>query len=80
MRESSPSTAGFLDTKKTMANILKTTAAYIRGSIEESRKITWPTRKETFRYSALVIIITILTAGFFGGMDYIFAALLKLVI
>jgi preprotein translocase subunit SecE len=63
-----------------MTNIFKTIAEYVRGSIEESRKITWPTRKETVRYSVLVIVITIIVAGFFGGLDYIFATLLKLII
>lgn len=63
-----------------MAKIFKATAAYFRESIEEARKITWPTRQETIRYSILVIVITILVAALFGGLDYIFTTLLKFVI
>ncbi|NQV11813.1 preprotein translocase subunit SecE [Candidatus Uhrbacteria bacterium] len=63
-----------------MANIIKAATEYFRGSVEEGRKITWPTRQETFRYSALVIIITIIVAAFFGGLDYVFTTLLKLVV
>ncbi|HBU28090.1 TPA: preprotein translocase subunit SecE [Candidatus Uhrbacteria bacterium] len=53
---------------------------YVRDSFEESKKITWPTRKETVRYSALVIGITLLVAAFFGVLDYLFTALLKMLI
>lgn len=53
---------------------------YVRGSMEESKKITWPTRKETVRYSLLVIVITIAVAAFFAGLDYLFAALLQVII
>ena len=56
------------------------TAEYLRGSIEESKKITWPTRREACRYSILVIVITILVAAFFGGLDFVFNWLLQLFI
>lgn len=55
-------------------------STYFRESMEESKKITWPTRKETTRYSILVIVITILVAGFFAGADLIFKTLLQFVI
>lgn len=45
---------------------------YIKESIEEMKKVTWPTKKETQRYSLLVIGISIAVAIFLGALDYIF--------
>lgn len=45
---------------------------YIKESIEEMKKVTWPTKKETQRYSLLVIGISIAVAIFLGVLDYIF--------
>ena len=53
---------------------------YIRASFEEAKKITWPTRKETVRYSMLVLVITILVAGFFAGLDFLFSSALKAIV
>ncbi|PIR47631.1 preprotein translocase subunit SecE [Candidatus Uhrbacteria bacterium CG10_big_fil_rev_8_21_14_0_10_50_16] len=61
-------------------NLVARLRDYVRDSIEESKKITWPTRKETMRYSALVIGITLLVAAFFGVLDYIFTLLLQVLI
>lgn len=53
---------------------------YLRASLEEAKKITWPTRKETFRYSLLVIVITLLVAAFFGALDYGFNLALEAIL
>jgi preprotein translocase subunit SecE len=45
---------------------------YIKESIEEMKKVTWPTRKETYYYTLLVIGISIAVALFLGLLDYIF--------
>ncbi len=46
---------------------------YIKGSIEEMRKVTWPSKKETKDYTLLVIGISIAVAGFLGAIDYLFS-------
>jgi preprotein translocase subunit SecE len=46
--------------------------SYIRESIAEMKKVTWPTKKETYNYTLLVIGISIGTAIFLGILDYIF--------
>lgn len=61
-------------------NIVIALKNYVRDSIEESKKVTWPTRKQTLRYSILVVVITLLLAAFFGGLDFIFTWLLGLVV
>ncbi|MFH1412757.1 MAG: preprotein translocase subunit SecE [bacterium] len=45
---------------------------YIKASFAEMKKVTWPTKKETYRYTILVIGISLGVAAFLGGLDYIF--------
>lgn len=45
---------------------------YIKESIAELKKVTWPTKKETYRYTFLVLTISLLVAVFLGALDYLF--------
>jgi len=45
---------------------------YIKESVEEMKKVTWPTKKETYNYTLLVIGISVAVALFLGLLDYIF--------
>ena len=54
--------------------------AYIKSSIEEMQKVTWPTRKETWDFTILVIGISLGVALFLGALDYGFTKILNLVI
>jgi preprotein translocase subunit SecE len=45
---------------------------YLKGSIEEMKKVTWPTRKEAKNYTLLVIGISLGVAAFLGLLDFIF--------
>ncbi len=53
---------------------------YIKESIEEMQKVTWPTKKETYNYTLLVIGISLGVAAFLGALDYIFTLGLELLI
>jgi len=53
---------------------------YIKGSIEEMKKVTWPTKKQTKNLTLLVIGISITVALFLGALDYIFTYLFELFI
>lgn len=46
---------------------------YIKGSVEEMRKVTWPTKKETQNYTILVVTISVAVAAFLGALDYVFS-------
>ena len=50
--------------------------AFLKESRTELRKVTWPTREETIRYTAAVIVISLAIAGLLGGSDFIFQSLL----
>ncbi len=43
----------------------------------EMKKVNWPTRDETIRYTLLVIGVSVATAIFLGGIDFSFTALLN---
>lgn len=59
---------GFLRNLKSMSFINKV-ADYFISAKNELSKVTWPSRQQTIRYSALVIAISVGVAVFFGVMD-----------
>jgi len=46
----------------------------------EVKKINWPTRQQTIRYTLIVIGVSFAVAFFLGGLDYIFSTLLDIFI
>lgn len=55
-------------------------AAYFSSAVAEIKKVSWPTKKETYNYTLLVIGISLGVAIFLGGLDSGFAAGLKLLL
>ena len=45
---------------------------YLKESVLEMKKVTWPTKKETYNYTLLVIGISLAVAIFLGVLDYLF--------
>ena len=54
--------------------------SYIKESISEMKKVTWPTKKETYNYTILVIGISLAVAVFLGALDFIFNLGLQLIV
>ncbi len=52
---------------KRLTNYLKD----VRGELEH---VSWPTRKQVFIYTAVVIGVSILTSLFLGFFDFIFSS------
>lgn len=44
---------------------------YLRESKEEMKKVTWPSKQEITRYTVLVIVLSLIVAAFFGGLDWL---------
>lgn len=40
--------------------------------IAELRKVTWPTREETFNLTLVVIVVSLVAGAFLGGIDMFF--------
>lgn len=45
---------------------------YVRESYEEFRRVTWPTKNQAIRLSAIVLSFVLLSAVFIGALDFIF--------
>jgi len=50
---------------------------FLKEAKIELKKVTWPTREETIRYTLTVIVITAAIAVFLGGLDYVFQYILN---
>jgi len=51
---------------------------YVKDSVAEMKKVTWPTKKETRNYTFLVVGVSIGMALFLGLLDWIFELTFKL--
>ncbi len=45
---------------------------YVSESMAELKKVSWPTKKETYRYTILVFGLSIFVAIFLGALDFVF--------
>ena len=52
---------------------------FFREVMAELRKVTWPTREETMKLTAVVIAISVIVGIFIGGLDAILVQIQKLV-
>ena len=53
---------------------------FLKEAKAELEKVNWPSREHTINYTLIVIGISLATAAFLGGLDWIFQALLKVFI
>ena len=50
---------------------------FIQQVRAETKKVVWPTRRETIMTGVMVMIMTLILAIFFFGVDTLFEALVK---
>jgi len=62
---------------KFLEKVMNKLTTYIKESVEEMKKVTWPTKKETYQYTLLIIVISLSMALFIGLLDYGFSAVIK---
>lgn len=55
-------------------------ARYLRETRGELRKVTWPTRPESYRLTAIVMAVSALMAAFLWFWDLIFSQSIRLAI
>lgn len=51
-----------------------------RSTRGELKKVSWPTRPETWRLTKIVIYVTLAMAAFLGLLDYVFSQLVALLV
>jgi preprotein translocase subunit SecE len=56
--------------------IISNIKKYIVEVRAEMQKVSWPTKKRAVKDSAIVITISLATAAFLGGVDYLFSYLI----
>ena len=62
------------------SKVMSKLTTYIKESIEEMKKVTWPTKKETYHYTILIIGISLSVALFLGALDYGFQEGMKAIL
>ena len=58
-------------------NIPNKIVTFLKEVRLEMKKVNWPTRQETLRYTLIVIGISVAVAIFLGALDFIFTTLLN---
>ncbi|MBI2475631.1 MAG: preprotein translocase subunit SecE [Candidatus Taylorbacteria bacterium] len=53
---------------------------YLQETKVELSHVSWPTRKQAFVYTVVVIIISFVTAFYLGAFDYLFSLILGKII
>jgi len=61
-------------------NIFDKFAIFLKEVRVEMKKVNWPTRKETLRYTLIVIGVSLVVATYLGGLDVIFNKILNQII
>jgi len=56
------------------------TIEYIKEVIAESKKVTWPTRKQTIFFTIAVLAISVIIAYYLGLLDFLFGQGLKILL
>ncbi|MDP2669363.1 MAG: preprotein translocase subunit SecE [bacterium] len=51
---------------------------YLKETKVEMRKVNWPTRTETIRFTIVVIAVSLGVSFILGAFDYVFTSILKL--
>jgi preprotein translocase subunit SecE len=46
----------------------------------ELKKVTWPTRKDTYASSLVVIVLVLVSAVYLGGVDLILSRLIRMIL
>lgn len=57
----------------------KSLGRYFRGVKREFKRVVWPTKKQLFQYSVIVILVSVVTAIFLYAVDFVFSHIMGLI-
>ena len=60
-----------------MKEILTKVVIFLKEVRLEIKKVNWPTKQQTVRYTIIVVGVSFAVAVFLGGLDFMFSTLLK---
>lgn len=61
-------------------NIIQKLNVFFKEVWVEMKRVSWLSQKDVFKYTLIVLGITIAVAAFLGGLDYIFTSIIKKII
>ena len=53
---------------------------YLRETVAELKKVTWPARPDALRLTGLGLVVVIISSLVLGSLDYIFAQVVRFLI
>lgn len=53
------------------------TIAFVREAREELKKVQWPTRETTIRYTIIVVAASLVVGFIIGGVDYLLTIIVE---
>jgi len=56
-----------------VAQVWQKLADYLRGSWQEMKRVSWPTRVQSVRYTLIVLGITVVVMIYLGALDALFS-------
>ena len=66
--------------EKNDTSLFQKIAQFLREVRVETKKVTWPTRKETLASTAIVLITTFVIAFFLGGVDLLLSRIVEMLL
>ncbi len=58
-------------------NIFGKISNFLKEVRQELKKVTWPSRQDTIKYTLIVIVISLGVAFFLGAADFVFVWLIN---
>ncbi len=60
-----------------ISQLPKKAMGFLKEVRVELKRVTWPTRQQTIKYTLMVIGLSLAVAAFLGGLDFLFTWLLN---
>ncbi len=57
--------------------MFKRITKFLKEARQEFKRVNWPTKNETVRYTLIVVVISVVVALYLGLLDYIFTNIIK---
>jgi preprotein translocase subunit SecE len=61
-------------------NIQEKIKEFFKEVYVEMRRVSWLSKNDIIKYTAIVLVVTIVVSFFLGGLDYIFSSAIKMFI
>ena len=60
-----------------ISNLPSKIVSFLKEVKLEMKKVNWPTRRETIKYTLIIVGVSLVVAVFLGGLDFIFSTILN---